>query len=46
MNNELRLPAGALERHHRGPRDFRCHLGAEVASHEMKTEIEACRRAR
>ena len=45
MNNKLRLPAGALERHHRGPRNFGCRLGAEVASHEVKTEIEACRRA-
>jgi len=46
MNNELRLPTGALQRHHSGSRNFRCHLGAEVASHEVKTKIEACRSPR
>ena len=42
VNNELRLPAGTLERHHRGPRDFGGRLGSEIASHEVKTQIETC----
>src|SRR5205809_646419 len=27
----------------RGARDFRCRLGGEVASHVVKTKVEACR---
>ncbi len=42
VNNKLRLPAGTFERHHRVSRDFCGHLGAEIASHEVKTQIEAC----
>ena len=34
--NENWPAAGTFERHHRGPRDFCGHLGAEIASHEVR----------
>jgi hypothetical protein len=41
MNDELRLPTSAFERHHGGSRRLGGNLGAEVASHQMQTQIEA-----
>ena len=46
VDDELRLAAGALERHHRGARHCRRRLGAEVAPHQVEAQIEACRGAR
>jgi hypothetical protein len=46
VNNELRLTPGALEWHHRGPRDLGRHLGTEIAPHHVKAEIETGRGAR
>jgi hypothetical protein len=40
MNDELRLPTSTFERHHGGSRSLGGNLGAEVASHEMQTQIE------
>jgi hypothetical protein len=43
VNNKLRLSAGPFERHNRGSRDASCHLSAKVTSHNVETQIEACR---
>jgi hypothetical protein len=45
MYDELRLATGALKRHNGSSRNFRCYLGAEVASHQVKAEVKTCRRA-
>jgi hypothetical protein len=41
MNDELRLPTRTFERHHGGSRRLGGNRGAEVASHQVQTQIEA-----
>jgi len=44
VHDELRLTAGALERHDGGAGHVRGRLGAEIAAHEVETQIESrCR---